>query len=170
MSSSDPPPPPASSQIYRLLHATALAFIHSLDEYDGSSDADITKIRAVRTQDYTHSWGHNYFVSTKPPMQGAIDLDGFLAHMRKMLPRLESVHTCVGDVAVDEANKMVVVRASYWMKVNGHEAVENDLIWWLWMDENGEKVKRSVELLDAEATKRIAENMAAGKSGSGEKW
>jgi hypothetical protein len=167
MSSSNPSPLPPCSQIYRLLHATALAFIHSLDEYDGSPDADTTQIRAVRTQDYTHSWGHNYFVSTKPPMQGKLDLDGFLTHMQKMLPRLDSVHTYVSDVTVDEAKKTVVVRASYWMKVQGTEAVENDLIWWLWMDESGDKVKRSVELLDAEATRRIAENNASCKNRSG---
>jgi hypothetical protein len=99
-------------------------------------------------------------------MQGVLDLDGFLAHMRKMLPRLDSVHTYVSDVAVDEARRMVVVRASYWMKVKGNEAVENDLVWLLWMDESGNRVKSSVELLDAEATKRIAENMAVENDGS----
>lgn len=79
--------------------------------------------------------------------------------MQKMIPLLESWHTDVSDVVVDEAKKMVIVRASYWMKIKGEAHVENDLIWWLCMDESGEKVKRGIEFLDAEATGRIAELM-----------
>jgi hypothetical protein len=157
MPSSDPCPPSSSSALYKTLHTTALSFIHSLDQHLTPTLLNIPKIRALRTSNYTHNWGHNYHVSTSPHLQGTKDLNEFIAHMQSMLPLLESWNTEVNDVVVDEAKEMVVVRASYWMKVRGQEEVENDLVWWLWMEGGGERVEKAVEFLDGEATRRIGE-------------
>ena len=73
-----------------------------------------------------------------------------------MLPLLESWRTDVSDILVDESRKMAIVRTSYWMKAKAADAIENDMLWWLWMDESGETVERSMEFVDVEATKKIA--------------
>lgn len=63
---------------------------------------------------------------------------------------------------------MVVARATYWMKVYGQtEAVENDLVWWLWMDADGKKVERSVEFIDAGAGKVVKEMIDEVKNNKG---
>ncbi|KAF2684404.1 hypothetical protein K458DRAFT_388877 [Lentithecium fluviatile CBS 122367] len=159
----DSSPASATSPFYKTLHATTLSFIHSLFESQSSTRIDAPLIHAVHTPSYNHSWGHNYFVSTHPGLQGTHDLDSFLAHMQDMLTKLESWRTDIKNVVVDEVKRMVVVRASYWMKVKGAETVENDLVWWLWMDESGERVERSIEFVDAEAARRIEEVMMGTK-------
>lgn len=121
-------------------------------------------MRAIRTADFTHHFGHNTFVSSKPSLQSPQNLEEFLAHLDTMVPKLETWNTHISEIAVDEAKMMCVVRASYFMKpVGADQAVENDLIWWLWMEEGGSKVQRGMEYIDPIAAAKIMELMMARK-------
>jgi len=87
-----------------------------------------------------------------------MDLERYIAHLNTMLPRLESWDTRITDIAVDEMKRVCVVRGSYFIEVKGvGKAVENDIVWWLWMDGEGKLVERGMEFVDGVATGRIRE-------------
>ncbi|KAF2242376.1 hypothetical protein BU26DRAFT_524507 [Trematosphaeria pertusa] len=163
-----PTTPSTASPLSTSLHATALEFLHSCD-CDPSQPTRLNhaRIHAIRAPGYTHTFGPSYFVSVTPPLQGTLSTDGFIAHMERMLPMLESWDTTVTDVCVDEARRSVVVRARYGMRVKGAEVeVQNDIVWWLWMaeDEGVVKVERSVEFVDGVASGRLKEVMGEMKA------
>jgi ketosteroid isomerase-like protein len=154
--------PPTASSLYKTLHATAIEFVHSSDQIYGSTERmDTARIKNIRSENgFEHSFGHNHLVSTKPMMAGTQDADGFIQHMGKMQPYLKSWDTTITEIVIDETKKMAVVRASYHMLVEGaSQAVENDILWFLTMDEDGEKVKKSVEFVDAAATQEIGSSI-----------
>lgn len=155
---------------YDVLSTTALAFISSLSLMPNTTTSDevrfdMAKIRAVRAPNYTHTFGHNFFVSQSPPMQGTSNLDQFMSRVASMSLKLESETNKVLAVSVDREQRSVVARVAYQMKAPGQEPVENDLVWWLWMDAKGKKVERSMEFVDAAATKELQARMAASASG-----
>ncbi|KAF2188646.1 hypothetical protein K469DRAFT_565198 [Zopfia rhizophila CBS 207.26] len=154
--------PPSSSPVYETLHATALEFIRSQDQDPTSaSRINTDRLRAICSRnDFQHSWGHHYFTTTNPTLSNTHDVDGFIAHLNSMLPRLESWDTKISSIIIDEVEKMAVVRVSYFMLVRGaNEPVENDLVWFLTMDEEGRKVIRSIEFIDAAASSKLREIM-----------
>jgi hypothetical protein len=152
-----------------VLKSTALAFLNSLALMPNTTTEDPVRfdmqaIRAVRAPNYSHTFGHNFFVSQSPPLQGTSDLDGFMERVAKMTTKLESETKEVLSVAVDSAERSVVARVAYQMKAPGQKAVENDLVWWLWMDAKGTKVEKSVEFVDPAATKELQNRMNASSS------
>jgi hypothetical protein len=81
-----------------------------------------------------------------------------------MLPKLDSWKGNVTDVVVDETNLKVMLRVSMRMQVKGagaDEAVENDMLWTLHMEKegNGMRIKKSVEFLDFVAAGKLREIM-----------
>lgn len=166
MAPSEPTPPASANERYKALFATAVEFIHSLDQDPNQKlRMDIDRVRAVRTPNFEHSFGHNNFVASKPPLQKPKSVDGFVEHLKTMAPKLESWDTDITDVVVDENRSVCTVRASYYMKPLGADhAVENDLVWWLWMEEGGKKVEKAVEFIDPTAMAKIMEIMMAAKS------
>jgi hypothetical protein len=156
-----------ASKLYSTLHDTAIAFIDSTSQDPNKLNRiDESRIRVIRSSNFTHSWGHNYLVSTTPEISSTLDVEGFIGHMKRMTPSLESWETDVTDVMVDEARRRVIVRASYWIEPKGVEKMENDLIWFLdLVEEDGEwKVSNSVEFIDGIATAKLMELMM-GKKG-----
>ncbi|KAF2111084.1 hypothetical protein BDV96DRAFT_582497 [Lophiotrema nucula] len=154
--------PLSASSLYQTLHATAIELVKSQEQTPERPERmDHERIRAIRSENrFEHTWGHNYLVSTRPHLSGTHDVDGFIKHVGTMLPKLESWDTDIRDVVVDEFAKRAIVRASYWMKPKGsEEPVENDIVWFLDMEEDGKRVKKSVEFVDAAATGRIMEIM-----------
>ncbi|KAF2656090.1 hypothetical protein K491DRAFT_692291 [Lophiostoma macrostomum CBS 122681] len=152
--------PSTASPLYKTLRATAIEFVHSSDQiYDSNGRMDETRVKKIRSeQGFEHSFGHNHLVSTKPMLAGTRDAEGFIQHMGKMQPYLQSWETTITDVVIDETRKIAVVRASYNMLVQGSsEAVENDILWFLSMEESGEKVKKSMEFVDGAASQKIGE-------------
>lgn len=150
--------PSTTSAIYKTLHATATEFVRANDQ-DLSSPTRINqeRIKAIRSKiGFQHSWGHNYFASTTPTTSGVLDVEGFISHMGTMVPRLASWHTEITDIVIDEARMMAVLRGSYYMLAKGtEEPVENDLVWFLTMKEDGKTVRKSVEFIDAAAGRRL---------------
>ncbi|KAF2475877.1 uncharacterized protein BDR25DRAFT_278606 [Lindgomyces ingoldianus] len=152
--------PSSASTMYKTLHSTAIEFIRSQDQ-DVSTPTCMNndRIRAIRAESgFQHSWGHNYLVSTKPGLSSVLDVDGFIAHLSTMLPHLESWDTEITDIMIDELRLMAMVRGSYYMRAKGAEVVvENDLIWFLTMSEDGKKVAKSVEFIDVAASQKLKE-------------
>jgi hypothetical protein len=81
-----------------------------------------------------------------------------------MLPKLDSWKGNVTDLVVDETNLKVMFRISMRMQVKGagaDEAVENDMLWALDMEKEGNdvRIKKSVEFLDFVAAGKLREIM-----------
>ncbi|KAL5376222.1 hypothetical protein PMIN02_011855 [Paraphaeosphaeria minitans] len=160
--------PENASRLYKTLFSTATELIRCQDRDDSQpTRMNLDRVRAIRTSNCTHSFGHNHMVSTMrmPMLQGELGVDAYVAHLNKMVPQMDTWEACITDIVVDETRRMCIVRASYFMKPSGAEKpVENDLVWWLWMEEGGEKVEKALEFLDGAATGRIGELiMAASK-------
>ena len=146
------------SPMYSKLRSTAIAFVHSSDIDPATNELDKDRVRAIRTSDYRHSWGHNYFKSQRPALNHTLDLDAFMSHLETMAPNLKSVETRVPDVLVDEERRSASVRSYFYMTPEGgDETIENDIMWLLEMDETGERVKGAIEFIDAVAAKSIGE-------------
>lgn len=165
MSKPQPSPPPTASPLYHTLHATALSFIAAQTHIPNTNPTlrlNFPLLRSLCTPSFQHTWGHAYFVSTTPHLQGTYDIDAFMIHLARMLPRLENWETQVRDVVVDEARGVVVLRVGFAMRVKGaeeEETVENELMWVLKMEkwEGNMRVRRSTEFVDVAAVGRIAE-------------
>lgn len=166
MTNTTPKAPENAGQLYKILFSTATEFIRCQDRDDSQpTRMNIDRIRAIRTPNHTHSFGHSHLVSTRPMLQGELGVDAFLAHVNKMVPKLDTWEARIMDIVVDETRKMCIVRVSYYMKPFGAEkAVENDLIWWLWMEEGGQKVEKALEFVDGAATDRIGELIMAAQT------
>jgi hypothetical protein len=149
-----------ASKLYSTLHDTAIEFIDSSSRVPSEVNRmDEARVRAVRSQNYAHTWAHNYLVSKIPGLSDVLDVDGLIHHLNNMTANLDSWDTDVTDVMVDEVRKKVIVRASYWIQPKGLEKVENDLIWFLdLVEEDGAwKVSKSVEFIDGLATVKVLE-------------
>lgn len=86
-----------------------------------------------------------------------------------MLPNLESWDMHVLDTIVDKVQKKVVLRVRYEMRVRGYVGeegvVQNEVEWWLEMDEDGGRVRSSREVVDGVAAGRIGELVRGRKEG-----
>ncbi|KZM28243.1 hypothetical protein ST47_g634 [Ascochyta rabiei] len=167
-----------TSRKHTALHCTALAFVHA-QRHNASLDTrmDFAALRSLAAPHFSHTFGPAYAVSCAPKLQGAFTLDGLLAHLGAMVPLLEGWEVEVTGCVVDEVGERVVVRASYYMRVRGaRETVENEVVWWLELEESlpgsaigkeevggGWRVTRSTEMVDAGAAGRIRELMAGNK-------
>ncbi|KAF3043741.1 hypothetical protein E8E12_009317 [Didymella heteroderae] len=163
------------STTYTGLKATALAFIAAQKHAAHlAAKMDLSALRRLTTPRFCHSFGPAYSVAHTPKLQGAFDFAAFEAHLQGMLPMLERWEIRVAGAVVDEACKSVVVRATYVMYVKGaQEAVENDVVWWLELEdvpsgseaaggagtEGGWKVSKSTEIVDFGASAKIRELM-----------
>lgn len=154
--------------MYTRLRDTAVAFIHSSDMDPKTGQLDKDRIIAIRTADYRHRWGHNYFKSDKPGLNHTLDIDAFIEHLESMSPNLKSVQTKVPDIFIDETRKAATVRSSFYMTPSGaDETIENDIVWLLEMDQDGEKVASAIEFIDVAAAKGIGELVKHAKEDQG---
>lgn len=101
----------------------------------------------------------------KPELRKVLDKSGFLDHLGTMLPFIESVQPVIHDVVVDEPARKVVAQISFIIcpreqDADRKEAVENELVYILTMDETCERIESAREFLDATATARIGELVA----------
>jgi ketosteroid isomerase-like protein len=84
-----------------------------------------------------------------------------------MSPKLETWRIEVKDVCVDEGKKSAVVRADFHMQAKGDpEAVLNEIVFWVYMNETGEKVVKSTEFVDPAATGELMKRMKAAQASS----
>ncbi|KAF3917639.1 hypothetical protein AA313_de0206783 [Arthrobotrys entomopaga] len=182
------PPPASASPLYRTIHHTCIEFLSSMSQ-DPSSPTLINAddIRAVRTHDFQHSWGHRYAVSLHPQEYGTpVTLDEMVTHLEAAAPLFKRWDVEIEDVVVDEVRRKAVVRSTYKMQAKGasstkeesegeegegekegdgegevevKEVVENDMVWMLQLDEGGERVERAVEFKDYKADEKFKKTL-----------
>ena len=133
-----------------------------LPQTPGTNIVDGPAILANLAPDYKHDFGHNYFVSTMPHLQGQKDGQGFVNHMAGMAPMLETWDIKVTERCIDAERRSAVVRADFHMTPKGGEMVLNDILFWMGMDESGERLTRVTEFVDPVASKELGVRMRAG--------
>jgi hypothetical protein len=154
----------STSTLYNRLKASAEEFVLSMDVKPSTFSFDRARVLACRTSDFQQSYGHNLFISGKPNYQRGLDVDQLMSHLEEAVPRFEAVKGEVTDIYVDEPRKSVVVRSSIILKPKGmSETVENDIVWFLEMNESGEKVRKAKEFMDSVAPERLNELFQSAK-------
>ncbi|KAJ4989953.1 hypothetical protein SVAN01_04600 [Stagonosporopsis vannaccii] len=167
-----------TSPAHSSLRETALAFINAQSHNPSlPSSIDYDALRRLVTSQYTHTFGPAYAISQTPKLQGAFTIDSFIEHLGGMTPRLRTWEIEVKGCVVDEVGEAVVVRAGYGMWVKGvAERVENEVVWWLELEKDvggdkgegegvGWRIKRSEEVVDPVAARRVRELMMGGGEG-----
>lgn len=150
-----------ASHLYTQLRDAAETFVVAYD-FPAGQTPNIEGMKSTRSSTYTQRWGHARLISQNLMLQGVIDMEGFLRHLEYLMPNMESVSSKIHDVLVDEHKRKVTVLMSYFLRPKGaEEAVENDLVWILEIDDSGEKVQSGIEYMDATAFSRIGELIQA---------
>lgn len=148
--------------LYKKISATAEAHIYALlPRTPGSNDPDSDAILSHLDRSCRINWGHDYFVSTNPRLQGERTGEEFVAHMSGMAPALQTWKIEITNICVDVKTRSAVVRADFQMVPRNADAIVNDIIFWMMMDEDGEKIRRCTEFVDPSATMELASRMKA---------
>ncbi|KIW00032.1 uncharacterized protein PV09_08384 [Verruconis gallopava] len=151
-----------SSSLYDTLKSTAESFVLASCFKAPAQGPDEQAIRDLCSNTYSQSWGHDYFISSRPHLNQTLDFDGFMAHLKSMTSKLESAEAKITDLTIDEKQRKVVVRATYRLRPKGcDETASNDLVWILRLTEDGKKVTSGKEFIDGEAAMRLAQLMRA---------
>lgn len=128
----------------------------------GSNDPDPEAILANLAPTFRLSWGHTFFVATQPHLQGEKTGDAFVSHLLLKAKALETWSIDITNICVDVDTRNVVVRGDYHMVPRNGEQVLNDIVFWMVMDESGEKLVRCIEFVDPVASTELAKRMKAG--------
>lgn len=153
----------AEKALYDKLSATAKSYIFScLPVTPGSNDPDPEAILNNLAPTFRLSWGHTFFVATKPHLQGEKTGEGFVLHLLLMAKALETWSIDITNICVDVDTRSVVIRGDYHMVPRHGEEVLNDVVFWMSMDQSGEKIVKCVEFVDPVASMELAKRMHAG--------
>ena len=154
----------ASQTLYDKLAATAKAHLFTcLPQTPGSNDPDPKAILSYLDASFRLDFGHKFFVSTAPGLQGEKTGDGFVSHISGMVSLLRTYSLEITNTCVDVERRTVVLRVDFHMVPKGGEEVLNDIVFWIVMDESGEKVLRYTEFVDPVASAELAKRMKAGR-------
>ena len=138
------------------------ALLACLPKTKGSNDPDPEAILSHLAPDFYMDFGHKFFVSTLPQLQGKKDGPGFVAHLSGMATSLQTWSIDIISTAVDVENRAVVFRTEFTMVPQSGEGVLNEILFWMLLDETGEKVARYTEFVDPVASVELARRMKAG--------
>lgn len=153
----------ASTELYDKLTATAKEFVLSTSpKKAGTNKPDPERFLKTITPEFKMSWGHKFFVTTKPGLQGEISGQDFVKHQGKMVSALETWDIVPTSLCVDAEKKTVVLRADFFMVAPGQGKLLNDIIFWITMNESCDKVVDAKEFIDPVASAELAERMKAG--------
>jgi hypothetical protein len=154
--------PEQASDLYKTLHSLAITYLTS----------GTKTLLALRSDDATHSWGHNYLVTKNPSLAPITTALGFEAHLQSSGRYFSDGTTQISDIIIDEYRFKASVRMSYFLTIKDKtggagEEVENDLIWLLtFIKTDGEgselhydgwRVKNGIEFIDAAASGRMGQ-------------
>lgn len=159
------------STLRTTLLETAHEFINSTAQIaspkPGSTGMDVDRLRAIRSPSYRHSFGHSYMV-TKSPNLHDMSMDGWIEHVARMTPFIQSWRAEVKNAWVDESKKEVLLAVVHTMQPKGvqeADAIPHEVMWTLKMNETGDKVEEAAEYLDAMAMADIRELIRAAMQG-----
>lgn len=151
-----------SDDMYDKLAATAKGFIEATNAATPrDNDPDYDLIRSFAAPHFRIEWVPKLFAQSSPVLGDPKDIDGFCSHIRGMAANLSTWAILVQDLFVDVKRRTVVARADFWMLPRGSDKVCNDIVFFIKMDQNGEKVVDCTEYVDPEASKQIRDRIAA---------
>lgn len=157
----------ADNEPYNRLSETAKAFISALEPQPvGSNNFDEAAIFALLDQEqFRLDWGHSFFISTMEHLQGEKTAEAFVQHLLGMGKALQTWKIDITNTCVDASNKSVVVRANFYMypQNSGGDSVLNDIIFWMTMNQGGDKLVRCTEFVDPVASAELAKRMKASR-------
>ena len=150
----------ASQSMYDRLAVTATTHIQaSLPRTTGSTDPDPEAIKSMLDPAARIDFGHSFFVSQTPNLQGEKTRDGFVEHLCGMATKLQTWSLDITNTSVDVEKRTVILRVDCHMVPKGGDEVLNDIIFWFVMDDTGEKVLRCTEFVDAAASAELFRRM-----------
>ena len=150
----------ADASLYEKLAITATGHLTScLPITPGSNDPSPEAILSILAPEFRIQWGHNFFVTTVPPLQGLKTGEEFVQHLQGMAKSLQTWSINITQTCVDVQNKTVVLRADFHMVPKGGEEVLNDILFWIVMNEAGDKVVKVTEFIDPVASAELAKRM-----------
>ena len=150
----------ASKPTYDQLAKTARnALLACHPKTKGSNEPNPEAILAHLAPDFYMDFGHKFFVSTLPQLQGQKDGPGFVAHLSGMAGSLQTWSIDIISTAVDVETRTVVFRTEFHMVPKGGNKVLNEILFWMEINETGEKVARYTEFVDPVASMELARRM-----------
>lgn len=105
--------------------------------------------------DSQSGFGHKFFISSSPYLSATTPREEFITNLCSMAAGFKTWTLEITETSVDVRKRSVVARVELMMFPVRGEGVMNDVVFWLGMDDSGEKVVRTVEFLDAAATKEL---------------
>jgi hypothetical protein len=145
----------------KLAETAKKGLLSCLPKTRGSNDPDPEAILSNLAPSFYMDFGHKFFVSTLPQLQGKKDGEGFVSHLSGMAGSLQTWSIDITNTAVDVETKTVCLRAEFHMMPKGGEEVLNEILFWIVMDESGEKVAHYTEFVDPVASMELAKRMKA---------
>ncbi|KAI6899822.1 hypothetical protein KC318_g9510 [Hortaea werneckii] len=152
----------SQEKLYNKLTQTAKDFVLATSpRVPGTNEPDPERFMACLAPTFKMSWGHKFFVTTKPPLQGFMDGESFCKHQASMAKNLKTWSIEPTSICVDVVKRTAVVRADFSMLVAAHSSVLNDIVFWITMDEAGGKVVEAIEFVDPVASGELGRRMQA---------
>ena len=111
-------------------------------------------------------WGPTYFTIARPGFQKPKDNDAFVQHMKSMTPKLETWGIGIKHLVVDEKQRTAAAFTEHYMTVKGSgskesRTVQNDVIWFIKMTQDGNLVEQATEYVDEGASTALGEKIKA---------
>ncbi|KAF2763932.1 hypothetical protein EJ03DRAFT_332323 [Teratosphaeria nubilosa] len=92
----------ATEGLYNKIQTAATGFVLSTSpNTPGTNEVDADRFYSYLGPGFHMSWGHKFFVSTKPPLQKPVDGPAFIAHPSGMATSLQTWETRVTNSCVD---------------------------------------------------------------------
>lgn len=155
---------------YAILEKTAIDWVTATrPKVPGSNEPDLDHIRSQLAPHAILRFGHLHFVSKTPHLQHDESPDDFVNRLAMMSKTFATWSIDVADVNVDVQKKSAVVRAVFHMQAkNDPEVIQNEILFWCQMSEDGRKVVQSTEFVDPVALQALGPKLKAAKEGLGE--
>ena len=135
----------------------------------GSNDPDYDHILSLLAPNATLRFGHIHFVSTAPHLQHDESPEDFVTRLKSMSSVFQTWSIDVTDVNVDTRKRSAVVRAVFHMQAKSDlEVIQNEILFWCQMDEEGGKIVQSTEFVDPAALQALGSKLKAAKLANGE--
>lgn len=157
-------------QQYESLLKTASDWVTSTrPQTAGSNDPDYDHILSLLAPNAILRFGHMHFVSTAPHLQRDESPEDFVTRLKNMSPSFQTWRINIADVNVDTKKRSAVVRAVFHMQAkNDPEVIQNEILFWCQMDEEGGKIVQSTEFVDPAALQALGPKLKAATMSNGE--
>lgn len=90
------------NDLYEKLRSTAIGSVMATSpKFPGSNEPDSIRFHSYLAPNFHMSWGHEFFVSEKPGLQGFVDSEQFLSHQSGIAKNLKMWSVAIKNTCVD---------------------------------------------------------------------